>query len=64
MRLAKALLGLGDATGAIDAALEALKRNAAAPGAKDFIVKIFETLGPAHPLAVAGRKRLSKVLFR
>jgi thioredoxin len=32
--------------------------------ARSFLLKVFETLGPAHPVTVSGRKRLTRALFR
>lgn len=32
--------------------------------AKKTLLRLLDSLGPAHPLAVRGRKELSKLLFR
>ncbi len=63
--LALLLSAAGDNAGAIDHLLELAKRNRAwnEDAARKQLVKIFESLGHAHPLTVQGRKRLSSVLF-
>jgi len=63
--LAQALFARGDAEGAIDELLELVRRNRAwnDEAARKQLVKIFDTLGGAHELTVAGRRRLSSVLF-
>ena len=63
--LALALFARGDAEGAIDTLLELVRRDRAwnDEAARKQLVKIFDTLGGAHELTVAGRRRLSSVLF-
>jgi len=65
--LAEAQLALGHHAAAIDDLLAVLKM--AGPGWRDgaartTLLKLFDTLGAAHPLTLSGRKALSKVLFR
>jgi len=50
---------------AIDELLEIMrrKRDWNEQGARKQLVQIFEALGPTHPLTVAGRRRLSSILF-
>jgi thioredoxin-like negative regulator of GroEL len=64
--LAEAQLALGQHAAAVDNCLLIVR---AEPGwrdgaAKSLLLKVFETLGPSHPVSVDGRKRLSKLLFR
>jgi len=63
--LALALYGAGNAEGAIDELVELVRRDRAwnDEAARKQLVKIFEALGPTHELTVAGRRRLSSVLF-
>lgn len=65
--LAEALMAAGNHAPAVDHLLAILK--AAGPAwregtARTTLLKLFDTLGPAHPLTASGRKALSKVLFR
>ncbi len=63
--LANELYGAGEAEAAIDALIELVRRDRRwndEAGRKQ-LVKLFEALGPTHPLTVAGRRRLSSVLF-
>jgi putative thioredoxin len=63
--LATALMGRNDAQGAIDILLEVFRRdrewNDAA--AKTQLFRIFDSLGPTDPVAQAGRRRLSSMIF-
>ena len=63
--LALALFARSDAEGAIDELLELVRRDRAwnDEAARKKLVKVFDTLGGAHELTVAGRRRLSSVLF-
>jgi putative thioredoxin len=63
--LALALYGGGEAEAAIDALLEIVRRNRAwnEEAARKQLVKLFEALGPTDPLTLAGRRRLSSLLF-
>ena len=63
--LATALYGADEIEAAIDALLELVRRAAdwnEEAGRKQ-LVKIFDALGPAHPLTASGRRRLSSMLF-
>ena len=63
--LAIALYGADEVEAAIDALLELVRRAAdwnEEAGRKQ-LVKIFDALGPTHPLTVSGRRRLSSMLF-
>jgi len=63
--LAVALYGSGDAAAAIDELVEIIRRNRAwnDEAARQQLLKIFEALGAGDPLTVAGRRKLSSVLF-
>ncbi len=63
--LANALYAGGQAEAALDQLLEIVRRDKEwnEEAARKQIVKIFEALGPTHPLTLAGRRRLSSVLF-
>jgi putative thioredoxin len=63
--LALALFARNDAEGAIDELLDLVRRDRAwnDEAARKQLVKVFDTLGGAHELTVAGRRRLSSVLF-
>ncbi len=63
--LAVALFGEGRAEEAIDHLLEIVRRdrNWNDEAARIQLVKFFDALGPAHPLTVASRRRLSSILF-
>lgn len=67
LALAEAQVAAGQFEPAINNLLALLKISG--PAWKDGIarvtlVKIFDTLGPSHPLVGPGRKALSKALFR
>ncbi|HEX9570102.1 MAG TPA: thioredoxin [Rhodospirillales bacterium] len=63
--LAMAEYGRGHSEAAIDELLELFRRKRAwnDEAARKQLVKIFEALGPTHPLTVSGRRRLSSLLF-
>ena len=63
--LAVARYGADDAEAAIDELLELVRRAPAwnDQAARKQLVKIFDALGPKHELTVAGRRRLSSILF-
>lgn len=63
--LAVALYAGGDAEHAIDELIEIVRRDRTwnDDAARKEILKIFETLDPAHEVTVAGRRKLSAVLF-
>ncbi|MDP6573184.1 MAG: thioredoxin [Rhodospirillales bacterium] len=63
--LAVALYGAGDAENAIAELVELVRRDRQwnDDAARKQLVKIFEALGHADPLTVAGRQRLSTILF-
>jgi putative thioredoxin len=63
--LAIALYGADEVEAAIDALLDLVARAAdwnEEAGRKQ-LIKIFDALGPTHPQTVAGRRRLSSILF-
>lgn len=63
--LALARYGSGDSEAAVELLLDMVRRdrewNDAA--ARKQLLKIFDALGPSHPLTVASRRRLSSLLF-
>jgi len=63
--LAMSEYGRGHSEAAIDALLELFRRKRAwnDEAARKQLVKIFEALGPKHPLTVSGRRRLSSLMF-
>ncbi len=63
--LAMALHGAGKGEQAMDELLEIVKRDRKwnDEAARKQLVKLFEAYGPTHELTVAGRKRLSSILF-
>ena len=63
--LALALTGSGDNEAAIDELLEIVRRNREwnDQSARKQLVKLFEVLGDTHELTVAGRRKLSSILF-
>jgi putative thioredoxin len=63
--LAVVLNGQGDRAGATDALLEIVKRNRGwnDEAARKQLVQFFEAWGPKDPAAIAGRQRLSSLLF-
>ncbi len=63
--LAMALYGAGDRQSAIDELLETIRRDRrwSDEAARKQLVKLFEALGPADPLTISARRRLSSLLF-
>jgi putative thioredoxin len=63
--LAMALYGAGQPEAAIDALLESIRRDREwnEQAARKQLLKLFEALGPTNPATVAGRRRLSSILF-
>jgi putative thioredoxin len=63
--LAMALVGKGDAAGAIDALLELFRRDREwnDGAAKAQLFKLFDSLGPKNEAAQKGRRRLSSMIF-
>ena len=63
--LAMALYGAGDSAGAIDELIESIRRDRDwnEQAARKQLLKIFEALGPTDPVTVAGRRKLSSILF-
>jgi len=63
--LATALYGSGAAESAIDELLELVRRDRTwnEDAARLLLVKIFDALGPGHPLTAASRRKLSSILF-
>lgn len=63
--LAVALFGTGDAETAMDHLLYIISKNRAwnDEAARVQLLKFFEALGPTHEQTVAGRRRLSSILF-
>jgi putative thioredoxin len=63
--LAAALYARGNAEAAIDQLLEIVARDRKwqDDGARKRLIEIFEALGPTNPLTVAGRRKLSSMLF-
>jgi putative thioredoxin len=63
--LATALLASDDVQGAIDELLELFRRDRDwnDDAARQQLFKIFESLGPKDPVGLAGRRRLSSMLF-
>lgn len=63
--LAGALYAAGQQEAAIDELLELVRRDREwnEQAARKQLLKLFEALGPSHPLTVAGRRRLSSLLF-
>jgi putative thioredoxin len=63
--LASALYGSGERESAIDELLEIVRRDRRwnEEAARKQLVKLFEAAGPADPLTVSGRRRLSSLLF-
>ncbi|MEK9725332.1 MAG: thioredoxin, partial [Rhodospirillaceae bacterium] len=63
--LAIALIAGNQHEAAINELLELVRINRAwnEEAGRVQLIKVFDTLGPTHPLTVAGRKRLSSVLF-
>jgi putative thioredoxin len=63
--LATALLASDDVQGAVDELLELFRRDRDWNGdaARQQLFKIFDSLGPKDPVGLAGRRRLSSMLF-
>jgi len=63
--LALALTGAGESEAAMDELLEIVKRNREwnEQAARKQLVKLFDVLGPTHELTIAGRRKLSSILF-
>jgi putative thioredoxin len=63
--LASALYAAGQQEAAIDQLLELVRRDREwnDQAARKQLLKLFEALGPGHPLTAAGRRRLSSLLF-
>jgi putative thioredoxin len=63
--LALALFGAGQQEAALDQLLESFKRDRKwnDEAARKQLLKFFEALGPTHPLTIAGRRRLSSLMF-
>jgi len=63
--LAVALYGGGQGEAAIDHLLEIVSRDRIwqDDGARKRLIEIFDALGPTNPLTVAGRRKLSSMLF-
>ena len=63
--LAVALYGAGNSEEAIDELIELVRRERDwnDEAARKQLIKIFEALGPSNALTIAGRRRLSTVLF-
>jgi putative thioredoxin len=63
--LALALYGSHDAEGAIDELVEIVRRNREwnEQAARNQLIKIFDALGATDPVTIAGRRKLSSVLF-
>ena len=65
LELANALFAAGQREQAVDHLLEAFKRDRQwnDQAARKQLVKLFEAMGPADPLTVQSRKRLSSLMF-
>jgi putative thioredoxin len=63
--LALALFGGGQQEAAVDQLLELFKRDRKwkDEAARTQLLKFFEAMGPTHPLTIAGRRRLSSLMF-
>lgn len=63
--LALAYYGAGEQEAAVDELLELFRRDRAwnDDAARKQLVKLFEAFGPTHALTLAGRRRLSSLLF-
>jgi len=64
--LALALFTIGEREAAVDALVEIVRRDREwnEDGARKRLLKMFEAIGPADPLTIAGRRKLSSVMFR
>jgi putative thioredoxin len=65
LELANAQFAVGQAEAAIDSLLELFRRdrNWNDGAAREQLLKFFEALGHSHPATVAGRRRLSSMMF-
>jgi putative thioredoxin len=65
IELATALFGSGERQAAIDELLTAFKRDRAwnEGAARKQLLKFFEAMGPADPLTLSARRRLSALMF-
>lgn len=63
--MAMALYAAGRAEAAVEELLELIRRDRAwnEEAGRKQLVKLFDALGPTHPLTSAGRRRLSSILF-
>jgi putative thioredoxin len=63
--LALALYAQGDRDGAIDSLIEIVRRNREwnEQAARKQLLEFFEAMGPTDPVTLAGRRKLSSVLF-
>jgi putative thioredoxin len=63
--LALALNSKGDREGALNQLLEIIRRDRSwnEDAARKQLVEFFEAWGPAHPMSISGRQRLSSILF-
>lgn len=63
--LAGAYISAGDMEAGLDELLAIIERDRAwnEEAARKKLLTVFEALGPAHPLAARGRRRLSSILF-
>jgi putative thioredoxin len=64
-RLSEALFAAGRREEAVDALIEIVRRNRAweEEKARLQLLRLFEAMGPADPVTLAGRRKLSSVLF-
>ncbi len=63
--LALALVALGDREGAVDQLIEIMRRDRSwnDEAARKKLVELFEAFGPADPLTVDARRRMSTIMF-
>lgn len=63
--LAMALFGAGESETAVDELLEIVRRDRSwnDEAARKQLLKIFDAMGPADPVTVGGRRKLSAILF-
>ena len=64
--LALALFTIGEREAAVDALVEIVKRDREwnEDGARKRLLKMFDAIGATDPLTIAGRRKLSSVMFR
>lgn len=64
--LALALFAIGEREAAVDALIEIIRRDREwnEDGARKRLLKMFEAIGATDPLTIAGRRKLSSVMFR